>query len=261
MSRRYPGPVEVGTPPRAPDKLLDIVKLACIGRGVAGIKMLGRTFRIFDDDGNKRLNFEEFKWGLRDYRIPNDSTTGGMTDTEAKFLFDDIDKDNTGNISFDEFLSKLQPPMSPSRSKLVFAVFKHLASLNTGTRDQTITNSKGIEVQDSMDCITYQDIMVAYDVTQHPKFKSGEWTKKQCLEEFIHTFEPDKTKRDGVIEKEEFILYYEGVSASIDRDVYFDYMMRQAWPHVFKDTSDRWDSKKGAVYNTEEWKNKSSIKF
>ena len=28
-----------------------------------------RTFRIFDDDGSKSLNFSEFKKGLRDYGL------------------------------------------------------------------------------------------------------------------------------------------------------------------------------------------------
>ena len=31
------------------------------------------------------------------------------------------------------------------------------------------------------------------------------------------------------VTKDEFMEYYAGVSASIDKDVYFDYMMRQSW--------------------------------
>ena len=28
-----------------------------------------RTFRIYDDDGSKNMNFEEFKQGLKDYGL------------------------------------------------------------------------------------------------------------------------------------------------------------------------------------------------
>lgn len=36
-------------------------------------------------------------------------------------------------------------------------------------------------------------------------------------------------KQDGVVHLEEFIEYYSDVSASIDRDDYFELMIRNAW--------------------------------
>ena len=37
--------------------------------------------------------------------------------------------------------------------------------------------------------ITVKDLEGVYDVKQHPKYKSGEWTKKQCFTEFLKVFE------------------------------------------------------------------------
>ena len=67
-----------------------------------------RTFKIFDDDGNKRLNKEEFKWGLRDYGISADPNQQGLSDGEIMELFNELDTDGTGSLSFDEFLNRFQ---------------------------------------------------------------------------------------------------------------------------------------------------------
>ena len=74
--------------------------------------------------------------------------------------------------------------MSKSRTKLVDMVFKYLAAQHPDERS---------------DVITYMDIANTYSVEKHPKFLSGEWTKKKCLEEFMHTFEPDPARRDGLV--------------------------------------------------------------
>ena len=67
-----------------------------------------------------------------------------------------------------------------------------------------------------------------YDCRQHPKYKNGEWTEDQVFRTFLDSFDsPDNP--DGKVTFEEFTNYYAGVSASIDEDVYFDLMMRQAW--------------------------------
>ena len=46
--------------------------------------------------------------------------------------------------------------------------------------------------------ITVQDLDGVYDVSKHPKYTSGEWTKDQVLEEFLKTFESSETT-DGIV--------------------------------------------------------------
>jgi len=37
--------------------------------------------------------------------------------------------------------------------------------------------------------ITAEDLKRSYDVTQHPKFKTGEWSRERILKEFLDTFQ------------------------------------------------------------------------
>ena len=60
-----------------------------------------RMFRIFDDDGNKALNVDEFVTGMRDYGTK-------LSDTQLKSLFSQFDKDGSGAISFDELLKAIR---------------------------------------------------------------------------------------------------------------------------------------------------------
>jgi len=47
------------------------------------------------------------------------------------------------------------------------------------------------------------------------------------LEEFLAQW--DTIKKDKVVTMEEFENYYQDISASIDRDDYFEAMLRNAW--------------------------------
>ena len=60
-----------------------------------------RTFRLYDDNGNKKLDAEEFRTGLRDYGIV-------LSDSELRELFTTLDTDGSGTVSFDEFLMALR---------------------------------------------------------------------------------------------------------------------------------------------------------
>ncbi|XP_010889986.3 calcyphosine-like a isoform X2 [Esox lucius] len=185
-----------------PTDLLAGLRQQCLARGAAGIKGLGRAFRIMDDDGNKSLDLLEFTKGLEDYGLV-------VSKEEAQQVFKLCDKDRSGTINFDEFLENLRPPMSSARITVINRAFKKLDRTGDGV-------------------VTVQDLCGVYNVSQHPKYKSGEWTEEQVFLTFLNSFDSPNDK-DGKVTQEEFLNYYSGVSASIDTDEYFVTMMQNAW--------------------------------
>ena len=107
------------------------------------------------------------------------------------------------------FSAALRPPMAASRRAIVDKAFDKLDKTGDGV-------------------ITIEDIAGTYDVTKHPKFQSGDWNKVRVLQEFLEQFQVSGSN-DDVITRQEFYDYYAMISAGIDRDVYFDFMMRNAW--------------------------------
>ena len=47
--------------------------------------------------------------------------------------------------------------------------------------------------------IDAKDLKRKYKVTEHPKYKNGEWDESQVFAEFLKSFEPDESKRDGKV--------------------------------------------------------------
>uniref|UniRef100_A0A673KXT7 Calcyphosine-like b n=1 Tax=Sinocyclocheilus rhinocerous TaxID=307959 RepID=A0A673KXT7_9TELE len=161
---------------------IERLRLQCLARGSAGIKGLGRTFRIMVDDNSRTLDMKEFLKGLSDYGVL---------------------------IEKEEFLITLRPPMSNARKEVVLQAFKKLDKTGDGV-------------------ITIEDLRGVYNVKNHPKYRNGEWTEDQVFCKFLDSFDSPDDK-DGKVTKEEFLNYYSGVSASIDTDIYFIVMMKNAW--------------------------------
>ena len=147
------------------------------------------------------MDRHEFMWGLRE----NGHT---LSPSEFERIFKYFDKNNDGKLSYDEFLRGVRGDMNANRKQFVAIAFKKLDKTGNGIVD-------------------IQDLVNTYDVSFHPKFKSGEMSKNDILNEFMSQW--DTVVKDGKVTLEEFEEYYNDVSASIDEDDYFELMMRNAW--------------------------------
>jgi Ca2+-binding EF-hand superfamily protein len=78
------------------------------------------------------------------------------------------------------------------------------------------------------------DIKGVYNAKKHPDVMNGKKTEDDILGEFLETFEAHHTllhggRRNRQVTRDEFMEYYNNVSASIDNDQYFELMMKNAW--------------------------------
>ena len=83
------------------DDLITEVKAKILQRSSGGIKGIARIFKAMDDNGNRQLDLEDFRWGFIDYGF-------NLTVEEAQQLLTHFDRDGNGTVSYDEFLRALK---------------------------------------------------------------------------------------------------------------------------------------------------------
>ena len=83
------------------EDLVTEVKNKILHRSSGGIKGIARIFRAMDDNGNRQLDVEDFRWGFIDYGF-------NLSQEEAQHLVTHFDRDGNGTVSYDEFLRALK---------------------------------------------------------------------------------------------------------------------------------------------------------
>jgi Ca2+-binding EF-hand superfamily protein len=139
----------------------------------------------------------------------------GFSEGEIGRLFSFFDYDRSGLVEYDEFIRTVRGPMNPNRKAIVAKAFAVLDKDKGGFVD-------------------INDIRGVYNASKHPDVLAGKKTEQQILQEFLETFETAHNMRnndapDHIVTKAEFEEYYNNISASIDRDDYFELMMNSAW--------------------------------
>ena len=171
-----------------------------------------------DDNQSKTLDFSEFAKAMQDYRISTDQA-------EIQRIFALFDRDSCGSINYDEFLRAIVGEMNDRRKSQVLLAFARFDKDGSGI-------------------INIEDLKGVYNARQHPDVRSGKKSEEDVLYEFLDTFEQhytllvsaysanlfqDRNAKDRNIRVEEFVEYYNNISASIDSDEYFELMIRNAW--------------------------------
>ena len=162
---------------------------------------MGRSFRIMDDNGDRKIDKQEFYWGIKDLGA-------NISMNEAQILLNHLDTNKDGVVSYDEFLFGLRGAPNETRQEIINQAFAKFDADGNGT-------------------VTSADLRVVYDTSNHPKVQSGEMTDEEVFVQFLASF--GDRNGDGIITKQEWDDYYAAVSANIDNDNHFIQLMRNAW--------------------------------
>lgn len=119
-----------------------------------------------------------------------------------------FDKDGNGQVSYDEFVRTIWGDINDFRLNLIkWAYTEKLDANHDGW-------------------VTLDDIGRIYDVSKHPDVMNGVKSKEDVYNEFMSKWEKDG---DEIVTLQEFVEYFRDVSCNVDRDDYFDAMMKNAW--------------------------------
>ena len=200
---------------------IEVFRTTLKKRGIRGIMAMRRAFIIADDNDSKTLTLPEFIKFCHDYRIP-------LSGNEINNLFEEFDTNKNGEINYEEFVSAFVGEMNERRKRLITILFE--------TFDK---NRKGV--------IDLDDIRNSYNPNNHPDVVSGKKTEDEVLAEFLDFLQyhfsllkSDKEQEINKINIEEFLAFFNNISAGVEDDDYFENIIKSGF-----NLEDRKPKKKG----------------
>eukprot|EP00755_Sulcionema_specki_P007289 Sspe_Gene.37848::Locus_18253_Transcript_1_2_Confidence_0.667_Length_1207::g.37848::m.37848 len=168
--------------------------------GGTSFRAITLLFRRMDTNGNHKLSRSELQDGFAGMGI-------NTTEKEMDIIMKYFDREGDGSVSVEEMVKALRPTMTKWRRQLVDLAYKQLDR-----------SGKGM--------VTFADLKRAFRTEGHPEVMSGEKTEEEVLADFITSWDKDA---DGMITPKEFLDYYKDISAMIEDDDHFTFMMRNTW--------------------------------
>jgi len=162
-------------------------------RGSDTLRSLGKVLRQMDSyDNNKKVNKEDFLFGLREIGI-------SLHKNDQDMLLQFLDKDSDGYCNFDEFLVGIRGRPNIRRQAIIDKGFLRFDKEGTGY-------------------VNITDVRSIFNCSKHPKVIAGEMSEEQVFALFLKNF---NDCGEGKIDRKEWNDYYSAVSSQIDNDDHF----------------------------------------
>eukprot|EP00826_Nyctotherus_ovalis_P056744 TRINITY_DN7723_c0_g1_i9.p1 TRINITY_DN7723_c0_g1~~TRINITY_DN7723_c0_g1_i9.p1 ORF type:complete len:443 (-),score=100.66 TRINITY_DN7723_c0_g1_i9:291-1619(-) len=198
-----------GTRASAADRreIIESFRRVLASRGLRGIIGLAHQFKIADFEKTGEISTHDFVQVVQSFNVP-------ISNADIRSVFEVFDRNKKGRISYMEFIAAVKGEMIPSRRAVAELAFKYLDMEN-----------KGI--------ISIKDLLGGYSARNHPLVRAGKKTEEQALTEFIETFEMNKSltskDNDMLVTKDDFLDYYNNVSAVVDSNKVFEDLVMSTW--------------------------------
>ena len=187
---------------------MSILRRKVFSRGPRSIMSLRRTFMLYDEDKTNQLTLAQFDKFINDYRL-------NIEEEDKKKIFKMFNKNNSESIDYNELIKGLIGTMNLFRSRIVEKAFEKLDKEKKGK-------------------ISFDTIINSYDPYKHPQVLNGQRNAEEVLGRFIDIFEYhfnllNQDKTDEEVTKEEFMDFYNYISACFFDDYDFENVTSRVW--------------------------------